>query len=72
MADHFDDLETRDPRRREDDLFGRLPQFLKQAMADAPGVARWLDGVDPAGVTNRAALARLPVLRKSELMAIPG
>ena len=68
MADHFDDLETRDPREREDDLFGRLPQFLKKAMADAPGLARWLDGVDPAGVTNRAALARLPVLRKSDLM----
>jgi phenylacetate-CoA ligase len=70
MADHFDDLEIRDPAEREQDLFARLPGFLAQAVAKAPGLARWLDGVDPASVTSRAALARLPVLRKLELMEL--
>jgi phenylacetate-CoA ligase len=67
MAGYFDELETQDPERREADLFGRLPAFLKQAIASAPGLARWLDGVDPAKVTSREALAKLPVLRKAEL-----
>ena len=67
MAGHFDELETQDPGRREADLFGGLPAFLKQAIADAPGLARWLGGVDPDQVTGREALAKLPVLRKAEL-----
>jgi phenylacetate-CoA ligase len=68
MSDHFDALETRDPAAREREQFGRLPELLTQAMA-APGWARQLSGVDPKSVTSRAALARLPVLRKSELLA---
>lgn len=67
MAAHFDGLETRDPKRREADLFGRLPAFLAGATASAPGWAKWLEGVDPAAVTSREALAGLPVLRKAEL-----
>ncbi len=67
MAAHFDGLETRDPERREADLFGRLPAFVARAMASAPGLARWLEGVDPAAVTSREALARLPVLSKADL-----
>jgi phenylacetate-CoA ligase len=68
MTAHFDDLEIRQADDRENDLFARLPEFLTQAVAAAPGVARWLDGVDLASVTSRAALAKLPVLRKSDLM----
>lgn len=68
MADQFDALERRSPAEREDDLFARLPTFLASAVAAAPGLARWLAGVDPATVTSRAALASLPVLRKPELM----
>lgn len=65
---HFDGLETRDPEERERALFARLPGFLKSALADAPGLARWLKGVDPAAITSRADLASLPVLHKAELM----
>jgi phenylacetate-CoA ligase len=68
MAGHFDDLEIRDHGTRERELFRRLPQFLEQAMASAPGLARWLEGTDPASVDSRAALSKLPVLRKSDLM----
>ena len=68
MPDHFDALETRAPAERESDLFSRLPTFLLQATAKAPGLAKWLAGHDLSSVRDRAALARLPVLRKSELM----
>src|SRR5712672_326334 len=69
MTDHFDALETIEPAMREADLFARLPDVLRKAMA-ATAYAERLKGIDPAGVTSRAALARLPVLRKSELPAL--
>ncbi|MET0675763.1 MAG: AMP-binding protein [Bradyrhizobium sp.] len=69
MTDHYDALETRAPEKREAELFSRLPDVLRKAMT-APAYAALLNGVDPASVTDRAALARLPVLRKSELPAL--
>src|SRR5262245_35983427 len=63
---HYDPLETRDPDDRERDFFGRLPDLIALALS-APGWASELAGVDPNAVTSRAALAKLPVLRKSEL-----
>jgi phenylacetate-CoA ligase len=69
MTDHFDSLETRDPERREKDLFARLPAQLAHAMT-APGWAKHLAGVDAKSVTSRAALATLPLLRKSALPAL--
>src|SRR4051794_34605520 len=66
MTDHYDTLETRDPAEREANLFARLPHVLREAM-NAPGYARHLAGSDPAAVVDRAALAKLPLLRKSEL-----
>src|SRR5262245_23611225 len=63
---HYDSLETRDPDDRERDFFGRLPDLIALALS-APGWASQLAGVDPNAVTSRAALAKLPVLRKSEL-----
>src|SRR5258705_316543 len=69
MTDHYDALETREPDKREAELFSRLPDVLRKALA-APAYAGRLKGIDPAGVTSRAALAELPVLRKSELPAL--
>jgi phenylacetate-CoA ligase len=69
MTEHYDALETRQPAEREAALFARLPDVLRRAMA-APAYATHLAGVDPASVTSRAALARLPLLRKSELPAL--
>jgi phenylacetate-CoA ligase len=63
---HYDSLEIRDPDDRERELFGRLPDLVAVALS-APGWATQLAGVDPNAVTSRAALAKLPVLRKSEL-----
>jgi phenylacetate-CoA ligase len=67
--DHYDNLETRDPDDRERDIFVRLPDFIALAL-NAPGWAKRLAGIEPYAVTSRAALARLPVLRKSEMIAL--
>ncbi|HEY6865263.1 MAG TPA: AMP-binding protein [Burkholderiales bacterium] len=70
MPDHYDALETRDPEARERALMQALPAHLAHAKKNAPGWARILAGVEPAQVTSRAALARLPVTRKSDLTAL--
>lgn len=62
----LDDLEIRDPQDRERDLMRRLPALLSQAQS-APGWARILHGVEAAAIDHRAALAQLPVTRKSQL-----
>ncbi len=64
---YFDQLETRDPESRALAQFSLLPHLLARAVADAPGWAEHLAGVDVSAVTSRAALAALPVLRKSHL-----
>ena len=69
MTAHYDARETREQAAREAELFSRLPEVLRSAMA-APAYAERLKGIDTASVTSRAALARLPVLRKSELPAL--
>ncbi|GMO16180.1 phenylacetate--CoA ligase family protein [Bradyrhizobium sp. TM233] len=69
MTAHYDARETREQAAREADLFSRLPEVLRAAMA-APAYAERLRGLDPAAVTSRTALAGLPVLRKSELPAL--
>jgi phenylacetate-CoA ligase len=68
-GNHYDSRETRSPAEREADLFARLPGVLRKALA-APAYAKHLAGTDPASITSRTALARLPVLRKSDLPAL--
>jgi phenylacetate-CoA ligase len=69
MTQYFDTLETRSADEREASHFACLAEGLARAAATAPGLAAHLDGVDLAAVKDRAALARLPVLRKSDLAA---
>ncbi len=69
MGEHYDKLETRSASEREADLFARLPNIL-QAAAKAPAYAERLKDVDLASIRDRAALAKLPVLRKSELPSL--
>ncbi len=63
----LDPLESRAPAAREAALMAALPAQLRAALA-VPALAERLAGVDPASVTSRAALARLPVTRKGELL----
>jgi len=67
MPQYYDSLETRDPRERERLLMAALPGQIAHAKRKAPGWARILAEFDPAGVTSRSALAKLPVTRKSDL-----
>lgn len=68
MGAHFDDDETRQPSAREDALFAALRDLLIGAMPRVPALAQRLAGFDPAELVDRAALARIPVLRKTALM----
>ena len=69
MTEYFDALETRDPAAREAALLAALPRQLAHAQQHSAAFADILAGIDAAAVTSRAALARLPVTRKSELLA---
>lgn len=67
---HFDDLETRAPEVREQELFAGLPGLIAHAKEHTTFFADLLAGVDPDTVTSRAALARLPVTRKDALKKV--
>jgi phenylacetate-CoA ligase len=68
MTDFYDALEQREPAVREAALLAALPGHIAHAQRASGAFADSLAGVDAAAVTSRAALARLPVLRKHELL----
>ena len=68
MGKYFDTLETRSREQREQALASALPTQVRQAQQNSATMGRILQSVDAAAVTSRAALARLPVTRKSELL----
>ena len=63
----FDALETRDPAAREAALMAALPAQVAAAQG-VPALAGKLAGIDAGAVTSRAALQRLAVTRKGELL----
>ena len=67
-SEFFDALETRDPAQREAQLMAALPRQVAHAQKGTGAFAQLLEGVDPSAVTSRAALAKLPVIRKHELL----
>ena len=66
--DFYDSLETRDSAARERELLAALPKQIAHAKAHAPAFTASLRDVDPASITSRAALAKLPIVRKSDLI----
>ncbi len=68
--DHYDSLETRQPAEREAWLMERLPRQVAHAQQKSAYYARLLAGIDASAVASRAALARLPVTRKSDLLEL--
>ncbi len=68
--DFYDALETRDPELREKTLFEGLVSQIEIIKKQAPYFQSLLKDVDAADITDRAALAQLPVTRKSELVNI--
>ena len=70
MSNHFDALETRPAAERERRLLERLPDQVAHARTHSPHYGERLADVDPATITSRDALARLPVTRKADLMEL--
>ena len=68
MKTHMDALEPRDPAAREAALLASLPAQVAHAQKNAPAFAYILRDVNAADITSRAALAKLPVIRKYELL----
>ena len=68
MSQHFDALETRAPHLREAALMAALPGQVAHAKTHAPALTALLADVNAASVNSRAALAQLPVIRKTELL----
>ncbi len=67
QTDFFDALETRSPEQRESELMVNLVAQVWHAQSRSHAFADILRGVDAVNVNSRAALARLPVTRKTEL-----
>ena len=63
----FDRLEARPAKKREAALMAELPKLIAHAKKRAPGFARILSEANPSKIRSRAALATLPVTRKSDL-----
>ncbi|MEM1388542.1 MAG: phenylacetate--CoA ligase family protein [Pseudomonadota bacterium] len=72
MAGYFDALEQRSADQRAADLARDLPGLVAGAKAKAPALAAMLAEAEPQTITDRAALAGLPVIRKSALSAAQG
>ena len=68
MPDYYDELETRSAQAREAALLEALPGQIAHAKRHAPAYRALLEGVDAGSIDSRAALADLPVTRKSELI----
>lgn len=65
---HYDSAETRTPDQREAELFAALPGQLAYARTQCRRYGALLADLDVTAVTDRHALARLPLTRKSELI----
>ena len=70
MGDHYDDLEVREPGRREAETFAALRAQMALAKAKAPYWASVFADIGPEDLSDRSDLAKLPVVRKSDLMAV--
>jgi phenylacetate-CoA ligase len=67
MVELFDALEATDPKKREVTLFANLVRALARAKDDQLFWRDRLQGIHLDTIVSREALARLPVLRKSDL-----
>ncbi|MES2843205.1 MAG: AMP-binding protein [Pseudomonadota bacterium] len=70
MNEYFDALETRPPEVREAQLMQALSRQVTHAKRNTWAYAEIFREVDPDTVCTREALARLPVTRKHDLVAL--
>jgi phenylacetate-CoA ligase len=70
MTSPYDALEIRPTATREAALMAALPAQVAHAKTASAAFAALLKDVNPAEVSSRAALAKLPVVRKTELQEL--
>ncbi|HOE42010.1 MAG TPA: AMP-binding protein [Rhodoferax sp.] len=70
MTYFFDSLETRHPDQREAELLSALPAQVAHAKLSCLAFAEALKDVNPMLTNTRAALTKLPVIRKHELLEL--
>lgn len=68
MSQFYDALEVRSPAEREAALMAALPVQIAHAQQGSSAFAQILAGVSAPAIDGRAALTRLPVTRKHELL----
>ena len=68
--DFYDDLESRSPAARDKDQMAALSAQIANAKKNSTYYAETLKDFDPKSVTSRAALAKLPVTRKHDLIEL--
>ncbi len=66
----YDALEAREPAEREAALIAVLPQLIAAARQHAPAYRDRLAQIRPEDITDRRALAGLPLTRKSDLIEL--
>jgi phenylacetate-CoA ligase len=69
MTDFYDELDTQPASERQQAWFAGLSNALQKATSECPGLAKHLAGHDLSVIDSAQALAGLPVLRKSDLIA---
>lgn len=67
---HLDKRETMPAEKREAALFKELRALLALAKGKAPALRKQMGKIEPRQIKDRAALAHIPVLRKSDLLAM--
>jgi phenylacetate-CoA ligase len=70
MSEFFDRYENRPAKSRELALFRELKGIVSVARARAPALRKQMIGVDIKEIKKRADLARIPVLRRRDLMEL--
>lgn len=69
MAGYFDALEIRSADERAADIAEKLPKLIEHAKNNTAYYATSLKEVDPNQITDAAALADLPIVRKTQLIS---
>ncbi len=70
MTDFYDDLETRSPDQRDKALAETLPVHVAHAKQNTSYFASLLKDIEADSIRDRGSLARIPVTRKSDLIAL--
>ena len=70
MTTYYHPDEHQACQAREQSLFSRLPTFIANAQRHSPYYQTLLADVNADSINSRAALAQLPITRKSDLITL--